>query len=146
MAVRISPALVAVLLEDGVALGFADLLEDDLLGHLGGDAAERRGVLVEAKLAAGFDFRRELAGGFEGELVVRIFDFFGGLDDGLEDVGADFSGLAVELAAHVFDGLVELARGEGDGVLNGADDDLGVDALFAGEKLDGLIEWGCHFG
>jgi hypothetical protein len=32
---------VGVLVEDGVALGLADLLEDDLLGQLRGDAAQR---------------------------------------------------------------------------------------------------------
>ena len=52
---------VVVLVEDGVALGFADLLEDDLLGHLGGDAAERRSVLVEPKFAADLDLWREFA-------------------------------------------------------------------------------------
>ncbi len=127
---------VAVLVEDGVALGFADLLEDDLLGHLGGDAAEGRGVLVEAEFAADFDFRREFAGLLESELVVGVFDLLGSFDDGLEDVGADFAGLVVHLAAHVFLGLVVLARGEGDGVFNGADDDLGFDALFAAEHFD----------
>ena len=39
VALRTSPGAVVVLEEDGVALGFANLLEDDLLGHLGGDAA-----------------------------------------------------------------------------------------------------------
>ena len=53
---------VAVLVEYGVALGFADLLEDDLLGHLGGDAAEGRGVLVEAQLSADLDLGGEFAG------------------------------------------------------------------------------------
>src|SRR6185312_16817241 len=60
---------VRVLVEDGVALGLADLLEDDLLRHLGSDAAEGRGVLVEAQFAADLDLGRELAGLIKGELV-----------------------------------------------------------------------------
>src|SRR6185437_2200790 len=121
----------AVLLKDGVALGLADLLEDDLLGHLGGDAAEGRGVLVEAQLAADLDLRGELAGLIESELVLGVLDLLIALDDGLEDVGANLAGLPVELAAHGLLGLVELARGESDGVFDGADDDLRVDALLA---------------
>src|SRR5581483_8841494 len=130
----------AVLLEDGVALGLADLLEDDLLGHLGGDAAERRGVLVEAELAADLDLGRERAGLLEGELILGVFDLLIVLNDGLVDVGADLAGLPVELAAHGLLGLVELARGESDGVFNGADDDLRVDALLAAQQFDGLVE------
>ena len=51
-----------VLIENRVALGFADLLEDDLLCHLRGDAAEHVGGLVVANLAADLDFGREFAG------------------------------------------------------------------------------------
>ena len=39
-----SPLLVLELVEEAVALGLADLLDDDLLGGLGGDAAEVRRV------------------------------------------------------------------------------------------------------
>jgi hypothetical protein len=41
-----------VLVEYCVALSFADLLEDDLLGQLGGDAAERARVFVKALLSS----------------------------------------------------------------------------------------------
>ena len=51
-----------VFVEDGVALGFAHLLEDDLLGQLRGDAAQRAGVAIQADLAADFDARRQLIG------------------------------------------------------------------------------------
>ena len=67
---------VGVLVEYGIALGFAHLLEDDLLGQLRGDAAERARVLVEADFAA----RLELCalghglGFFERDLVDGIFD------------------------------------------------------------------------
>ncbi len=120
-----------VLVEDGVALGFADLLEDDLLGHLGGDAAEGGSVLVEAELAADFDLGGEFAGLIEGHLVDFVFDLVGAFDDGLEDVGADLAGFAVHLGAHVLLGLVVFARGESNGVLYGADYDRRFDSLIA---------------
>ncbi len=122
---------VVVLVEDGVALGFADLLEDDLLGHLGGDAAEGGGVLVEAEFAADFDFGGEFAGLLEGELVDVVFELLGGFDYGLVDVGADLAGFAVHLGAHIFLRLVVLARGEGDGILDGAYYDGRFDSLIA---------------
>ena len=135
---------VRILVEDGVALGLADLLKDDLLGHLCGDAAERRGVLVEAELAADLNLGRELASLLEGELVVGVFNEFGRFNNGLVDVGADLAGLAVHLAAHVFDGLVELAGREGDRILDRANHDLRVDALFAAQNLNRLIQSTCH--
>ena len=135
---------VVVLVEDGVALGFADLLEDDLLGHLRGDAAERSGVLVEAQLAADLDLGRELAGLLEGHLVDFVFDLLGRLDDGLVDIGADLAGLAVHLGAHVLLRLVVLARGEGDGVFDGADYDCRLDSLIPAQHLDRLIQNTCH--
>ena len=135
---------VRVLIEDGVALGLADFLEDDLLGHLRCDASQRRGVLVKAQLSADLDLGGEFAGGLECELVVGVLDEFGGLNDGLVDVCADLAGLLVHLAAHVLHGLVELARGKGDGVFDGADDDLRVNALLAAEDFNRLVECACH--
>ena len=129
----------AVLLEDGIALGFADLLEDDLLGHLGGDAAEGGGVFVEAEFAADFDFRSEFAGLLEGELVGLVFNLLGQLDYGFEDVRAKFARFGIELGAHVFGGFVELAGGEGDGVFDRRDDYGGIDAFFAAECLNRLM-------
>ena len=65
---------VRVLLEDRVALGFADLLEDDLLGQLRGDAAQGAGVAIEADLAAHLDAGSQFAGLGERDLVQRVFD------------------------------------------------------------------------
>ena len=135
---------VVVLVEDGVALGFADFLEDDLLGHLGGDAAERSGVFVETEFTADFDLRGEFAGLFERHLIDVVLDLVGAFDDSLEDIGADLAGLAVHLGAHVFLGLVVLAGGEGDRVLNGADYDSRLDSLVAAQRLDRLIQSTCH--
>ncbi len=74
------------------------------------------------------------------DLVDRIFDLFFVGDHRLVDVGRDLAGLLVQFAAHVFLGLVELARGQGDGLLDRADNDAGVDALLLAEELDTLIQ------
>ena len=118
-----------VLVEDRVALGLADLLKDDLLGHLGGDTAEGSGVLVEAEFAADLDLGGEFAGLRERHLVDIILDLVRALDDGLENIGADLAGFAVHLGAHVLLGLVVFARGEGNGVLHGADNEVGFDSF-----------------
>ena len=102
---------VVVLVEDSVAFGFTDLLKDDLLGHLGGDSAEGAGVLVEAEFTADFDLRGEGDGRVVGHLIDGVFDLLFVFDDGLEDVGADLAGVFIHLGAHVFLGLVVLARG-----------------------------------
>ena len=120
-----------VLLEDRVALGFAYLLEDDLLGKLRGNAAQGTGVLVHADFAAHFNAGGEFVGLFERDLVHRILDLIVVGHHGLEHVGCDFAGLLVQLATHVFLGLVILACGQGNGLLHGANDNPGLDALLA---------------
>ena len=128
-----------VFLEDGVALGFTDLLEDDLLGQLGGDAAQRAGIAVHANLGADFDAGRQFIGLRQRDLVQRIFNLFLVRNHGLVDVGRNFACLFVELPAHVFLSLVILARGQGDGLLDCADNDAGIDALLLAEEFDALI-------
>ena len=56
---HLADALV-VLGEDVLALGFADLLEDDLLGGLRGDAAEHFGRLRKLHLVAELDAVRDV--------------------------------------------------------------------------------------
>src|SRR6185437_13710885 len=131
-------------LEDRVALGFADLLKDDLLGNLGGDAPQWRGVPVHADLAAHLDAGGQLIGLFQRDLVDRILDLVFTGYHGFVNIGRDLAGLLVELAAHVFLRLVELARSQGNGLLDRTNDDLGLDALFPAEKLDALIQGACH--
>ncbi len=129
-----------VLLEDRVALGFTHLLEDDLLGQLRGDAAQRAGVAIEANLAAHLDARGQFIGLGQRDLVDRIFDLLFVGHDRLVDIGRDLAGLLVQLAAHVFLGLVVLARGQGNRLFHGADNDLGLNALLAAQELDTLIQ------
>jgi hypothetical protein len=61
-------------------------------------------------------------------------------DHRLEDVGRNLAGLLVQFPAHVFLGLVELARGQGDGLLDRAHNDGGIDALLLAQELDTLIQ------
>ncbi len=130
---------VRILLEDRVALGFADLLEDHLLGQLRGNAAQRRGVAVHADLAAHLDARRKFVGFGERDLVDRIFDRVFVWHDGLVDIGGDLAGILVQLSAHVFLRLVVLARRQGDCLFHGADNDLGLNALLATQEFDTLV-------
>jgi len=121
---------VRIFIEDGIALGFTHLLKDDLLGKLRGDAAEGAGVAIEANLAAHFNLGRQFDGVRQRDLVERVFYLFISCHDGLIDVSRNLAGLFVQLSAHVFLGLVIFARSEGNGFLDGSDDDAGVDAFF----------------
>ena len=58
----------------------------------------------------------------------------------LEREQVDLAGLGVEARLQVLAGLVVLARGGRDRVLDGADDDVGLDALFLGERFDRLLQ------
>ena len=135
---------VRVLIENGVALGFADLLEDDLLGHLGGDAAEDVGGLVVADFAADFDLGRQRPRLFQSDLVERVFDLVLALDDGLEDIGADFARILVEFGTHVFLGLVVLAGCQRDRILHRGDHDLRIDALIPAQRLNAVVKHARH--
>src|ERR1017187_4243653 len=131
---------VRVFLEDGVTLGFADLLEDDLLGELRGDAAQWTGIAIHADFRANFGAGSQLIGLRQRDLVEGVFNLLRVRDYSLVDVSRDFAGLFIELPAHVFLGLVELARGQGNGLLDRADNDGGVNALFLAEELDALVQ------
>ena len=103
-----------------------------------------RGVPVQPDLAAHFHAGRQFLGLLQRDLVHRILDLVVVGDDRLVDVGGNLAGLLVQLAAHVFLGLVELARSQGDGLLHRADHDRGFDALFPAQKLDTLIQSASH--
>ncbi len=118
-----------VLLVNRIPLGFPDLLEDDLFGHLGGDAAEYVGRLVIADFAARLHFRRQRAGVVEGDLVHGVFQLLRSLDHGLVDIGANLTRFPVQLGAHVFLGFVVLARGQRNGVFHRGNDDLRINSL-----------------
>jgi len=124
-----------------LALGIADLLEDDLLGGLGGDAAklDRRQRIDDEVADAGVLL--ELLSALQIDLLEVIFGF---LDDFEHAPQAKVAGFAVELGADVILGAVAGAGGALDGVLHRLNDDALVDQLFArdgvgdGEQL-GLV-------
>ena len=115
-------------LELALALGVADLLEDDLLGGLGGDAAEldRRQRIddIIADDRVGLQFQRALQVDLL-EIIVDLFDHF---DDAPQ---AEVARDRVELGADVVLGAVAGAGGALDGVLHRFDDDRAIDQFLA---------------
>ena len=118
---------------DVLALGLADLLEDDLLGRLRGDAAEILGRARELDLHV--DFRLvavELLRFGERDLGGRVGDV---LDDLLDGVQLDLPGLEVEPGAQVLVSCSACAPPP-DRVLQRADDDVRLDALLLRDGVD----------
>src|SRR6201987_858634 len=133
-----------VLVEDRIPLGLAHLLEDNLLGHLRGDATEHIGRFVVTNLAADLYLGRKLASLFKRDLVDWVFDLLGRFDDGLIDIRANFPRVLVQLGAHVLLCFVVLARGERDPILDGSHDDFRLNAFVAAQHFNSLIKWTCH--
>jgi hypothetical protein len=128
---------VLVLVEDDVALGVANALDDHLLGGLREDAAEVGGVELDADLVADLGVRVELARAVEDDLRGRVRD---PLDDLAKLEQLDLGGLAVEAGLDLLL-LPELLAGRLDHRLfEGADDGLAVDAFVLRELLDLSLE------
>src|SRR5918993_537804 len=111
-----------------LALGVADLLEDDLLGGLSGDAAELdRGQRVDDEVADAGTLLQLLSALFVDllEMILRL------LDDFENSPQAQVARLAVELGADVVLGAVAGAGGTLDRVLHRLNDDAAVDQLLA---------------
>ena len=119
-----------------LALGFTDLLEDDLLRGLRRDAAE---ILGRArKLDFHVDFRFvavELLRLGQRNLRCRVRDL---LDDLLYGIELELPAVGIEARAQRL-ALVALARGRFERVLHGADDDFRFDALLFRDGVD-LLE------
>ena len=132
--------------EDVLALGFAHLLEDDLLGGLRGDAAEHFGRLREFHLVAELDAVGDFVAVERPVHVARFVERDLGrrvrhvLDHGLQREQIDLAGLGVEARLQVLAGLVVLARRGRDRFFDGGDDDIGLDAFFLGERFDRLLQ------
>ena len=129
-----------VLLEYRIPLSFPDLLEDDLLGQLRGNAAQRRGIAIHADLAANLYARSQLTGLRKRNLVERVFHLLRIGNNRLIDVGGNLARFLVQLPTHVFLSLVKLARGQGNGLFDRADNDAGVDSLFCTKQFDTLVQ------
>ena len=70
-----------VFLIHAFALGFADLLEDHLLGHLGRDPAQALGRLLELQLVIDLDVVLQRLGFLDGNLQRLVLDLFHDLPD-----------------------------------------------------------------
>jgi hypothetical protein len=119
-------------LELPLALGVAHLLEDDLLGGLGGDAAELdRRQRIDNEVAharAGLQLLRVL----EAHLLEIIVDLLDHFDDAPQ---AQVAALRIELRADVVLGAVAGAGGTLNRIFHGLDDDGAVDQLLAGNAV-----------
>ena len=62
----------------------------------------------------------------------------------LDGEQVDLASLLVEARLQVLVRLVVLARGRQNGIFDGGDDGLGLDALFLGERLDRLHQRVLH--
>ena len=111
-----------------LALGIADLLEDHLLGGLGGDSAELdRRQRIDDEVADGGALLELLRA-----LLVDLLEMILGLFDNFENTPQpQVAGFRVQLGANVVLGAVAGAGGALDRVLHRLDDDALVDQLLA---------------
>jgi hypothetical protein len=120
------------LVELAVTLGFAHLLHDDLLGRLGGDAAEiHRRQRVGDEVA---DLGVDIAVASQRQRDLRAV-VLGNLDHFQQALEADFAGLGIDVGADVGFRAVARAGGLLDGVGHRGQHDFAVDDLFAGHSI-----------
>ena len=118
-----------------LALGLADLLDDHLLGGLGGDAAKihRRQGLGDEIADLG---RRVLQPGLGerdlGEVVLDLLDHL------QRPAHGNLAGLAVDEGADVVFGAVARARGLAKAFLHRLDHQIALDQLLAGDRVGDL--------
>src|SRR5687768_9629226 len=128
---------VLVLVHDLGALGFAHLLHDDLLGRLGGDAAEGDRFHRHLDEAADLGLRVHVLRIVEAQFALGELELGRVVGEDLPATErAVFAGLPVDLDPHV-DVVAVLAprRGRERG-LERLEDDLARDALLVGDGLD----------
>ena len=122
------------LVEDDLALDVPHPLHDVLLGRLGGDPAEHRGVDLHQQLVAQLHVRvQRVAGLVEIDLGVGVRHVVHH-HLGLEDL--DLADVGVVLGLEGPLGTERLLGRRHHGGLDGLDEDLPVDALFLGHLLD----------
>ena len=135
---------VAELVVDVVALRFPHLLEDHLLGGLGGDPTQHISRFRELDLHVDFRFVAvELLCLGEGDLGRRVSHVLYDLPDRVE---IDLTRVGIELGPEVFVRLVVFPRRGQHGILDRRDDDVRIDPFFLGQGLDrlqqGIVQ--CH--
>ena len=123
------------LVELPVTLGFANLLDDHLLGGLRGDTAEihRRQRIGDevAELGVGVAVPRK----FQRNLRAVVLGLLDNLQEALQ---ADFAGLGIDVGADVGFRTIAGARRLLDGVGHGGQHDFAVDDLFACHSICNL--------
>src|SRR5207253_2306743 len=128
---------------DALALGIADLLKDDLLRGLGGDASQ----ILQGAVLQQFELDAKLGLGVQGlglsqrDLRLRVGDL---LDHLLALIDPEVAGLAVDVDADVVARSQALARRRQQGSLQRLEEDLLVDPLLASELLDDHDQFAVH--
>src|SRR5579864_414472 len=121
---------------DGLALGFAHLLQDHLFGGLGRDAPQCVGGLGKTDFAFQLGRRIDAVGVFKRDFLVRVLN---GFDDFFDAVNFERTGF-VECGDQVFGSVEMLARRDEHGIFHRVNDDLRIDALLFAQDFNGLID------
>ena len=133
---------VVILVENGVAFGFAHFLQNNLLGGLRGDTSEHVGRLGGDDFRADFYFGIFFLGVSETDFLVGIRDLVNNCVDGKN---VHLAGFLIEFGAQIFFRLVIFSRGHNHGVFNSRDDHFRLNVLFATEHFNLLVEQIRHF-
>ena len=129
---------VLVFIELPVPFGFADLLDDHLLGRLGGDAAKIHRRQRFGDEIADLCFRIAGPGVLEQDLGRLILDF---IDDFHQALQLDLSGLSIDVGADVGFEPVTRTRRFLDRIGHRLQDDLLVDRFLPGDRVGDLQEF-----
>ena len=121
-----------------VTFGFADLARDDLLGGLGGDAAEFEGGQLFPEFVADFGVRIHFLGVFQVQLRDGVLD---GFDDGLDAPEAGLARVRIDLGADVMFEAVARAGGFLDRLLHRLKHDALVDVLLSRDRVGDLQDF-----
>ncbi len=127
----------AVLGIDGLSLRLADFLENHLLGSLRRDPAQHVRRLRDLDFAFERGLQVVLPALLERNFVVRVLHL---LDHFLDCEDFDEAGLLVEVRLELLTRLVILPSRRQDGVLHCGNNHLRVNALFAAQLVNRLIE------
>ena len=131
----------AVFFEDALPFRLANLLQNHLLGRLGGNAPQDVGGFLYFHLSVDRGIGIDSAGRGQGDLVGGVGD---GFNDLFDRVNLDPARVLVEGGGQFLGGLVVLAGGHQNCILDGADHNFRIDSLFLAEKVDVLVEQGAH--
>ena len=124
------PLVGGVFVKNLFPLGFAQALDENLAGGLGGDAAVVVRHLVEGDFGADFGIGGDEAGIVEDNLGFVVLDFVHHRDEGVD---ADFAGVGIQLDGEVFGaGHAVAAEGGGQGDFHFAQHQILAEAALGG--------------